>query len=464
MGDRSEVSRILILDDEPDMVESCRRILERGGHDCLGTSDPARAIAMLEADSPDVVVTDLRMPGMDGLEMMRRARELDPDRPVIMLTAFATVESAVAAVKAGAFDYLPKPFSLDQLTVAVDRAAAQRNLRLENRNLREQLHEAYGFEKIVGRSDAIERVLDFVRRAARTEANILILGESGTGKELIAHAMHANSKRAAGPFVPVDCAALPENLLESELFGHERGAFTGAVGIKRGLLEVAGGGTVLLDEIGEMPLGLQAKLLRAIQEREIRRVGGTAAIRIDVRIVSATNRDLKTLVEGGHFREDLYYRINVVDLVLPPLRERHGDVSLLAQAFVEQYRSARNPRLGGFAPDALQALEAYSWPGNVRELKNVIERGCALADGESITLGDLPPHIAAPQTDAASAAAVAQTNLSFKQAKAQWIDEMEASYVARILEQHRGNVSSAARAAGVDRTTFHRLLNKHRIR
>jgi two-component system, NtrC family, response regulator HydG len=463
MGDRSEVSRILILDDEPDMVENCRRILERGGHDCLGTSDPARAIAILESDSPDVLVTDLRMPGMDGLEMMRRARELDPERPVIMLTAFATVESAVAAVKAGAFDYLSKPFSLDQLTVAVDRAAAQRNLMLENRNLREQLHEAYGLEKIVGRSDAIERVLDFARRAARTEANILVLGESGTGKELIAHAIHANSKRAAGPFVPVDCAALPDNLLESELFGYERGAFTGAVGSKRGLLEVAGGGTVLLDEIGEMATGLQVKLLRAIQEREIRRVGGTAAIRIDVRIVSATNRDLRALVETGGFREDLFYRINVIDLVLPPLRERDGDVSLLAHSFVERYRSARNPRLSGFAADALQVLEAYSWPGNVRELKNVIERGCALADGKTITLADLPSHIAAPQTGPASAA-VPSTSLSFKQAKARWIDEMEASYVARILEQHRGNVSRAARAAGVDRTTFHRLLNKHRIR
>jgi DNA-binding NtrC family response regulator len=463
MGDRSEVSRILILDDEPDMVENCRRILERGGHDCLGTSDPARAIAILESDSPDVLVTDLRMPGMDGLEMMRRAHELDPERPVIMLTAFATVESAVAAVKAGAFDYLSKPFSLDQLTVAVDRAAAQRNLMLENRNLREQLHEAYGLEKIVGRSDAIERVLDFARRAARTEANILVLGESGTGKELIAHAIHANSKRAAGPFVPVDCAALPDNLLESELFGYERGAFTGAVGSKRGLLEVAGGGTVLLDEIGEMATGLQVKLLRAIQEREIRRVGGTAAIRIDVRIVSATNRDLRALVETGGFREDLFYRINVIDLVLPPLRERDGDVSLLAHSFVERYRSARNPRLSGFAADALQVLEAYSWPGNVRELKNVIERGCALADGKTITLADLPSHIAAPQTGPASAAAPS-TSLSFKQAKARWIDEMEASYVARILEQHRGNVSRAARAAGVDRTTFHRLLNKHRIR
>jgi DNA-binding NtrC family response regulator len=457
------VSRILILDDEPDMVESCRRILERAGHDCIVTTDPARAISVLETDPPDVVVTDLRMPGMDGLEMMRRARDLDSDRPVIMLTAFATVESAVAAVKAGAFDYLPKPFSLDQLTLAVDRAAAQRKLLLENRHLREQLHQAYGFEQIVGRSDSIQRVLDFVRRAARTEANILILGESGTGKELIARAIHANSKRAGGPFVPVDCATLPENLLESELFGHERGAFTGAVAAKRGLLETASGGTVLLDEIGEIAIGLQAKLLRAIQEREIRRVGGTSSIRIDLRIVSATNRDLKTLVEQGQFREDLFYRINVIDIVMPPLRERHGDVSLLAHTFLERRRSARNPGLRGFAPDALQALEAYSWPGNVRELQNVIERACALADGELVTLGDLPPHIAAPDADSANGAD-ASLNLSFKEAKARWIDEMEASYVARILEQHRGNVSQAARAAGVDRTTFHRLLNKHRIR
>jgi DNA-binding NtrC family response regulator len=457
------VGRILILDDEPDMVESCRRILARGGHECIGTTDPARAIAVLESESPDVVVTDLRMPGMDGLEMMRRARDLDPDRPVIMLTAFATVESAVGAVKAGAFDYLPKPFSLDQLTVAVDRAVAQRNLLLENRNLRDQLHQVYGFEKIIGRSDSIQRVVDFVRRAARSEANILILGESGTGKELVAHAIHANSSRSGGAFVPVDCAALPENLLESELFGHERGAFTGAVASKPGLLETANGGTVLLDEIGELPLSLQAKLLRAIQEREIRRVGGTRQIPVDVRIVSATNRDLGTLVGEGKFREDLYYRINVIDIVLPPLRERPGDVTLLAHTFLERHRSARNPRLRGFSPEALQALEAYSWPGNVRELQNVVERACALAEGETIAGADLPEYIRKPAS-ARPSAAETSIHLRFKDAKARWVDEMEASYVTRILERHHGNISQAARAAGVDRTTFHRLLNKHRIR
>jgi DNA-binding NtrC family response regulator len=457
------VGRILILDDEPDMVESCRRILARRGHECIGTTDPARGLAVLESESPDVVVTDLRMPGMDGLEMMRRARDLDPDRPVIMLTAFATVESAVAAVKAGAFDYLPKPFSLDQLTVAVDRAVAQRNLLLENRNLRDQLHQVYGFEKIIGSSDSIRRVLEFVRRAARSEANMLILGESGTGKELVARAIHANSPRSAGAFVPVDCAALPPNLLESELFGHERGAFTGAVASKPGLLETANGGTVLLDEIGELSLGLQVKLLRAIQEREIRRVGGTRQIPVDVRIVSATNRDLRELVEDGKFREDLFYRINVIDIVLPPLRERRGDVTLLAHTFLERHRNPRNSRLRDFSPEALQALEAYAWPGNVRELQNVVERACALAEGETITAADLPEHIRNPAA-APATAPEASIHLRFKDAKARWIDEMEASYVSQILRRHRGNISQAARAAGVDRTTFHRLLNKHRIR
>jgi DNA-binding NtrC family response regulator len=399
---------------------------------------------------------------------MRRAQKLDPTRPVIMLTAFATIESAVAAVKAGAFDYLAKPFTMDQLTLAAERALAQRNLMIENRNLREQLSGVLGFEKIIGSSLAIARVIDFVRKAARSEANILILGESGTGKELIARAIHANSPRAAGAFVPVDCAALPENLLESELFGHERGAFTGAVASKPGLLETAGGGTVFLDEIGELPMTLQAKLLRAIQEREIRRVGGTHEIRIDVRILSATNRDLHALVETGKFRDDLFYRLDVIDIVLPSLRERKSDIALLAQRFLERYRRDGDTAPRSFEPDAIAALENYYWPGNVRELQNVIQRACALAEGPILSIRDLPDKIRSPKSSESPEMEAAQRSgdaeLSFKQAKAKWIDELEGRYLREILTRFRGNVSQAARAARMDRTTFHRLLNKHRIR
>jgi len=446
------------------MLENCRRILTRAGHECLLASDPAEAIAMLETALPDLVITDLRMPAMDGLEMMRRAHQLDPARPVIMLTAFATIESAVAAVKAGAFDYLAKPFTMDQLALAAERALAQRSLIIENRNLREQLSGVLGFENIIGSSPAIQRVIDFVRKAARSEANILVLGESGTGKELVARAIHANSPRAAGAFVPVDCAALPENLLESELFGHERGAFTGAIASKPGLLETAGGGTVFLDEIGELPIALQAKLLRAIQEREIRRVGGTQEVRIDVRILSATNRDLRALVAAGKFRNDLYYRIDVIDVLLPPLRERRSDVAILAQRFLERYRRPSDSAPRGFEPDAIAALESYLWPGNVRELQNVIERACALADGPTLTVHDLPEKILTPQAAQSAGQSGNGAELSFKQAKAKWIEELEGKYLREILDRFHGNVSQAARAAKMDRTTFHRILRKHRIR
>ena len=461
------MGRILLLDDEPDMLENCRRILSRAGHECFVSSNPGEAIVLLESTLPDLVITDLRMPSVDGLEIMRRAHALDPARPVIMLTAFATIESAVAAVKAGAFDYLAKPFTMDQLRLAAERALAQRSLMIENRNLRAQLSGVFGFENIVGSSLAIQRVIDFVRKAARSEANILVLGESGTGKELVARAIHANSPRAAGAFVPVDCAALPENLLESELFGHERGAFTGAIASKQGLLETAGGGTVFLDEIGELPIGLQAKLLRAIQEREIRRVGGTQQVRIDVRILSATNRDLRALVAAGQFRDDLFYRIDVIDIMLPPLRERKSDIALLAQRFLERFRGS-GETARGFEPDAIAALEAYHWPGNVRELQNVIERACALGEGPLLSVRDLPEKIRSPQSETQPARADAPggdgVELSFRQAKAKWIEELEDKYLREILNRFRGNVSQAARAAQMDRTTFHRLLNKHRIR
>ena len=383
---------VLIVDDEPDMVENCARILRRAGYRCLTATDPHRALALLESDAPDLLLTDLKMPGMDGMELLRRARDLDPSLPVIMITAFATIESAVAAVKEGAFDYLPKPFTLDQLQVAVERAIRQRQLQVENRNLRQQLQATFGLENVIGRSPAMTRVFELVKKAARSEANILVLGESGTGKELIARAVHANSPRASQPFVPVDCASLPEQLLESELFGHEKGAFTGAIKTKPGLIEMAHRGTLFLDEIGEIPLGLQSKLLRAIQERQVRRVGGTSFIDVDVRVVSATNRDLRETVTRGQFREDLYYRVNVIAIPLPPLRERAGDVTLLAHAFLKKYGHGR---IGGFEDDTLAALEAYAWPGNVRELQNVVERACALADGEIVRRRDLPDYVLA---------------------------------------------------------------------
>lgn len=465
------MERILILDDEADMLETCRRILAAAGHESIATTDPHEALELLERERPDLLLTDLRMPSMDGIDLLRRAHEIDPSLPVIMLTAYATIESAVGAVREGAFDYLAKPFTLDQLVVSVERALAQRRLTLENKNLRDQLQQTFGFENIVGRSAALHRALELVRKAARSEANVLVLGESGTGKELIARAIHANSPRAKYPFVPVDCASLPENLLESELFGHEKGAFTGAGAAKLGLMETADRGTLFLDEIGELPQGLQAKLLRAIQERRIRRVGGTREIATDVRVVSATNRNLRELAARGEFREDLFYRINVIDIVLPPLRDRKGDVTLLAYIFLRNFTEGRDgPQ--GFTAEALELLEAYDWPGNIRELRNVVERACALADADMISPADFPAHLAAQSRRSAGSSPPSPSQaadddtlkLTLKEAKERWIGQLEASYVAEVLRREGGNVSQAARAAGVDRKTLHRLLNKHRVR
>ncbi len=460
--------RVLVVDDEPDMVENCARILRRVGYQCLTATDSHRALAVLETERPDLVLTDLKMPGMDGMELLRRAREIDPALPVILITAFASIESAVTAIKDGAFDYLPKNFSVDQLRVAVERGLRQRELQVENRNLREQLQGALGFENLIGRSPAMTKVFELVRKAARSEANILVLGESGTGKELIARAVHANSPRATLAFVPVDCASLPEPLLESELFGHEKGAFTGAVKSKRGLMEVADRGTLFLDEIGELPLTLQAKLLRALQERQLRHVGGTAQIDVDVRVVSATNHDLRTAAAAGQFREELYYRVNVIEIRLPPLRERAGDLELLAHAFLKRYGGER---VTGFDAAALRALEAYRWPGNVRELQNVIERACALADGHYITRLDLPDYLLqgtdlrTPTTSATAGPALPDTtDMPLKDAKEKWMQVLEGAYLRGLLERHGGNVSAAAKTAGIDRKTFHRLINKYQIR
>jgi two-component system response regulator HydG len=460
--------RVLIVDDEPDMVENCTRILGRAGYDCVTATDPRRALDLLESEHPDVLLTDLKMPEVDGMALLRRARELDPALPVIMVTAFATIESAVSAIKEGAFDYLPKNFSVEQLRVAVERAVRHRGLQVENRNLRAQLQQALGLENIIGSSPAMTRVFELIKKAARSEANILVVGESGTGKELVARAIHANSPRAAQAFVPVDCASLPEQLLESELFGHEKGAFTGAVRSKPGLMEVAHRGTLFLDEIAELPQTLQVKMLRALQERQIRRVGGTALVDVDVRLVSATNRDLRDAVSKGQFREELYYRVNVIAIKLPPLRERTGDVKLLAHVFLRKYGQGR---ITGIDEGAMRALEAYPWPGNVRELQNIVERACALAEEEGITSRDLPDHVLAPAGGAAPAPAAmpdqaltSGADLSLKDAKERWLQVLEASYLRDLLDRHDGNISAAAKAAGIDRKTFHRLINKYQLR
>jgi DNA-binding NtrC family response regulator len=458
----SEKPRILVVDDEPDFVANWRRVLEREGYACVTATDGERVMALLESERPQIVLTDLKMPRVDGMQILARALQVDPDAVVIMITGHGTVESAVAAMRAGAFDYLLKPLpSNDTLSLAVARAAERRRLVEENRRLREPLAPRVGFENIVGKSPAMAAVFDLVRKAARSDANILIQGESGTGKELIARAIHANSLRAAEVFVPVDCAALPDALLESELFGHERGAFTGADRVKPGMIEVADRGTLFLDELGELPLSLQPKLLRALQERQIRHVGATKFLTVDVRLVSATSRDIAALVRKGEFREDLFYRVNVIAIALPPLPERTGDVALLAHHFLRRYGRNRERALEGIDAEALALLEAHAWPGNVRELQNVIERACALADGPLVRPRDLPEHV---RGRGSAAPSVPGKDLPLAQAREAWLQAFAQEYLTDLLRRHGGNISHAARTAGVDRKTLHRLLTKHGIK
>jgi len=454
----TESRRILVIDDEEDMLENCSRILRRIGYEPLTEKDPVRAVEAIERERPDLVLTDLRMPEMDGIEILRATKQIDPEIPVILFTAYATIETAVEAIKEGAFDYIPKPFSADQLQVSIERALQQKRLLEENRRLKEQVASTYSFENIVGKSLPMLQVFELIKKVAKSEANVLILGESGTGKELVARSIHANSRRAERAFIPVDCASLPETLLESELFGHEKGAFTGAVSSRPGLFEFANGGTIFLDEVGDLGMNLQAKLLRVLQERQIRRVGGNRFIDVDVRVISATNRDLQAAVSRGEFREDLYYRLNVISIPLPPLRERKGDIPLLAQHYLKKYSAASGKEIKGITPRAMELLEAYSWPGNVRELQNVIERAVVLAEGEHITPADLPEYL---KGKGHAIPLEPLENLPLKEAKERQVKLFEREYLVHLLERHHGNISQAARAAGVDRKTIHRLLKRH---
>ncbi len=455
--------KLLIVDDEPELLISCERILRGLGLALYTAGSGDEAVEILTREQPGIILTDLKMPGLDGLALTRVAHQLDRDILVLVMTGFGTVDTAVQAIKQGAFDFITKPFSADQLQVAVERALSQRVLVSQNKNLQHQLADRFSLRQVVGQSPAMLKVFDMVRKVAPTDANILILGESGTGKELFARSMHSHSHRAGQPFVPIDCASLPENLLESELFGYEKGAFTGAHQTKPGLLESAAGGTAFLDEVGELPLSLQAKLLRALQERSFRRVGGSKEICVDIRVITATNRNLRSAVQAKTFREDLFYRLNVISLELPPLRERTGDVLLIARRLLEELGRARG--VHGISAAARQALESYPWPGNVRELRNAIERAVALAEGEEIQAEDLPPEVLGLKKIqvAAEPGDFALTGLGFTLAKEKAINKFELEYLRQLLARYGDNFSRAALEAGIDRKTLYRLLQKHQL-
>jgi DNA-binding NtrC family response regulator len=445
--------RILVVDDDRELCAWIETGLSAHGFSTESHTDPTAALAALRDADVDVVVTDLNMRGMHGLDLCERVVASRPDVPVLVITAFGSLETAVGAIRAGAYDFLTKPVELDALVVALERAVQHRRLRDEVKRLRQVVDEASGFGALLGTSPAMTRVYDLLSRVADSEASVLVTGESGTGKELVARALHRHSRRANGPFIPVDCASVPETLLESELFGHARGAFTDARGVRTGLFVQAHGGTLFLDEIGELPLSLQPKLLRALQERVVRPVGADREVPFDVRLVAATNRDLEAAVEERLFREDLWFRINVIHVELPPLSARGADVLLLAQRFVAAAAERAGKRVVGIAPAAASLLLAYPWPGNVRELQNCVERAVALAALDQIGPDDLPDRVRAYR---GSHVVVASEDPSELVALA----EVERRYVLRVLESLGGNKTLAARTLGLDRKTLYRKLER----
>jgi DNA-binding NtrC family response regulator len=434
--------RILVVDDDAEMTALLERHLQAEGFDTAGVSSGAAALDRLTREPFAVVVTDLVMEGVGGLDVLREAQRLQPAARVIVMTAFGSLDSAIEAMREGAYDYLRKPFKMAEASLALRRALEHHRLREENRRLREAVHDRYGLDNLVGRSPAMQAVVQQIRDVADSDATLLLLGESGTGKEVVARAIHWNSGRRDAPFVPVNCAAIPETLLESELFGHEKGAFTGAVQRARGLFAEAEKGTLFLDEIGDMPQALQVKLLRALQERAVRPVGGREEIKIDVRVVSATNRDLVALVRDKRFREDLYYRLAVIPIVVPSLRERVEDIPLLARHFARRSAAALGKTFEDFSEGAMAWLQRHRWPGNVRELENVVERGVTLAAGPQVQLADLRPQFAGP---GAAEAGVRPT-----------LAELEDDYIRRILAETSGDKRAAARILGVSVRTLQR--------
>jgi DNA-binding NtrC family response regulator len=451
-----EAVRVLVVDDEEIVRESLCGWLRRDGYAVEAAPDGKAALDALRAAQWSIVLLDLKMPGMDGLQVLEEARRVRPEAAFVLMTAYATVDTAVAAMKLGAYDYLVKPFDPEELSVLARRITEQQALVHENQELRAALKREYGFHDLISKSPAMHRVFELARVAARSSSTILVLGESGSGKEVLARAVHAESPRAAGAFVAVSCAALTETLLESELFGHERGAFTGAVARRKGKFEAAHGGTLFLDEVGDISPKLQLDLLRVLEERRFQRVGGTESIDVDVRVVAATNRDLVKAVAEGKFREDLYYRLDVIPITLPPLRERREDIPLLVQHFLQRLSSELGRPIDGVSPEGMAALVAHGWPGNVRELRNVLERGAVVAKGKLVELEDLGLAAAAAPATAAAAAAV--------RAQPPSLEEVEKRHVAEVLAWSGGNVTQAARVLGIDRMTLYNKMKRYHLR
>jgi len=442
---------ILIVEDEAKMRRLLELNLGEDGFATVSAADAETGLKLLQNAPVDLVLTDVKLPGMDGMEFLQTVKRLNAALPVVVMTAFGSVEMAVDAIKAGASNYMLKPFSLDEMRLVVRKELDVRRLRDENRSLREALHQRFEHPNIVARSAKMQEVLATVERVAPTNSSVLLGGESGVGKDMIARALHEKSRRASGPFVKINSTAIPENLLESELFGYEKGAFTGAVGSKRGKFELADNGTLFLDEIGDVPLPMQVKLLRVLQEREFERLGGTRTLKVDVRLIAATNRDLRAALEEGTFREDLYYRLNVVPIDIPPLRDHKEDIPELVTLFLARSAADSGQEFEGLTPEAMKLLMAHHWPGNVRELQNIVERATALAKGPVIDVIDIhldPPRGRPP----GSSTAALPEGMTLEQ----WEDEM----IREALRRAQGNKSQAARILGLSRNALRYRLSK----
>jgi len=444
-------NKILVIDDDLEMCGLLSDVLKGEGFSVLAIGESLEASKVLKKEEFDVIVTDLKMKGLKGLDLLEVAKKTAPLTPVIIITAFGTIESAIKAMKMGAYDYITKPFQMDEIVLTVKKALENRLLKKEVVRLKKEVESRYHFHQLIGKSPSMQKIYDLIQRISDSSGNVLITGESGTGKELVAKAIHYNGVRKEGPFVPVNCAAIPETLLESELFGYKKGAFTDAKTDKKGLIFGATDGTLFLDEITEMSSMLQAKLLRVIEERSVRPLGDTNFYPIDIRIISASNRDIRSLIREGKFREDLYYRLKVIDIELPPLRERKEDIPLLVRHFTDKFSNETKKKISGVSEDALKQLINYSWPGNVRELENVIQRAITLTQSETILPDDLPSSMLKEIKENV-------LDIGFREKYS--IDQLEKEYIRKILIEVGGNKSKAAEILGLDRKTLYRKLEE----
>ena len=453
------MSNILIIDDEDVLQDVLTSLVRQEGWNPLSAYTGEEGLHLLEQEKVDLVLLDLMLPGMSGMEVLQQIQRLDPDQVVVIITAFSSIEGAIDAMRHGAFHYIPKPFKNDEVLLTIHKGLERRRLAEENRALKAQLRQRYGFDNIIGKSKPMQKIFELIRLAAPSKSNILVLGESGTGKELVAKAIHHHSRRADGPFVTVNSGSMPHDLLESNLFGHVKGAFTGAITAKKGLFEVASDGTIFFDEIGNIPLETQAKLLRVIQEKEFMRLGDVDILKVDVRIVAATNADIEELVRDSEFREDLYYRLNVITIELPPLRRRTEDIPLLARHFLQQYAQENEKNIHDITPRAMTLLMDYPWPGNVRELENVLERAVVLSTSDVIDVDLLPPSVREPKALPEQAVALPLNGLSFKEAVASY----ERQLIVQALKSSSGVQKRAAETLKVKPTTLHEMMKRLKI-